>query len=74
MNKQQTKAIMNDEYIKYLVARKQIIYSTFTPTIIFKDGKAELLLIDENTHPVLSKINEMIKERIDQLVRYYAKP
>lgn len=63
-----SEAILNDKQLQQLYAKKVEIYSLATPTVILgKDGKAETIWIDETNHPLLSKINEMIEQRVAQL-------
>lgn len=67
-----SEAILNDKQLQQLNAKRAEIYSLATPTVILgKDGKAETIWIDETNHLLLPKINEMIKERIEQINRWF---
>lgn len=63
-----SEAILNDKQLQQLHAKRAEIYSLATPTVILsKDGKAETVWVDETNHPLLPKINEMIKHRTEQI-------
>lgn len=67
-----SEAILNDKQLQQLNAKKVEIYSLATPTVILgKDGKAETVWIDEINHPLLSKINEMVELRTEQIKRWF---
>ncbi len=67
-----SEAILNDKQLRQLHAKKAEIYSLATPTVILgKDGKAETVWIDETNHPLLSKINEMIEQRTEQIKQWF---
>lgn len=67
-----SEAILNDKQFQQLNAKRAEIYSLATPTVILgKDGKAETVLIDENNHPLLPKINEMIEQRMEQIKQWF---
>lgn len=69
-----SEAILNDKQLQQLNAKRVEIYSLATPTVILgKDGKAETVWIDEINHPLLSKINEMIDQRTEQIKRGFNK-
>ena len=64
-------AILNDKTLQDLNAERVKIYSFITPIVILKDGKAETIWIDETNHPLLSKINELIHHRTEQIKGFY---
>lgn len=67
-----SESILNDKQLQQLHAKKAEIYSLATPTVILgKDGKAETVWIDETNHPLLPKINEMIKQRTEQIKQWF---
>jgi hypothetical protein len=67
-----SEAILNDKQLQQLHAKRAEIYSLATPTIILgKDGKAETVWIDENNHPLLPKISEMIEQRTEQIKQWF---
>ena len=67
-----SEAILNDKQLQQLHAKRAEIYSLATPTVILgKDGKAETVWIDENNHPLLPKINEMIEKRTEQIKQWF---
>jgi hypothetical protein len=67
-----SEAILNDKQLQQLHAKRVEIYSLATPTIILgKDGKAETVWIDENNHPLLPKISEMIEQRTEQIKQWF---
>lgn len=41
--------------------------------IMMSDGKAERVVVDEANHPQLSKINELIERRIEQIKEFCIK-
>jgi hypothetical protein len=66
-------AILNDKQLQALHAERTKIHSLVTPTVIMKeDGETETVWIDETNHPNLSKINEMIKHRNEQIKNFYS--
>jgi hypothetical protein len=68
-----SEAILNDKQLQQLHAKRAEIYSLATPTVILgKDGKAETIWLDEKNHPKLSKINEMIQHRTEQIKNFYS--
>jgi hypothetical protein len=67
-----SEAILNDKQLQQLHAKRAEIYSLATPTVILgKDSKAETVWIDENNHPLLPKINEMIEQRTEQIKQWF---
>ena len=64
-------SILEDEILHQLLMEKVLIYEMQTPIVILKYGKAELLTIDETKHPELSKLNELINQRIEQIKDFY---
>lgn len=67
-----SEAILNDKQLQQLNAKRAEIYSLATPKVILgKDGKAETVWIDETNNPLLTKINEMIKQRTEQIKRSF---
>lgn len=66
------KAIIEDKYLLELYAQKERIYFIATPQAILKDGKIKTFWIDETNNPLLSKINEMIEARINQIKKFYS--
>lgn len=65
-------AILNDKQLQQLHAKKAEIYSSTTPTVTLgKDGKAKTVWIDETNNPLLSKINKMIEERMEQIKQWF---
>jgi hypothetical protein len=67
-----SEAILNDKQLQQLHAKRVKIYSLATPTVILdKYGKAETVWIDETNHPLLSKINEMIEQRTEQIKQWF---
>lgn len=68
-----SEAILNDKQLQALHAERAKIYSLATPTVVLKeDGEAETIWIDETNHPNLSKINEMIEHRTEQIKNFYS--
>lgn len=68
-----SEAILNDKQLQALHAERANIYSLATPTVVLKeDGEAETIWIDETNHPNLSKINEMIEHRTEQIKDFYS--
>jgi len=68
-----SEAILNDKQLQALHAKRAKIYSLITPTVIMKkNGEAETIWIDETNHPNLSKINEMIEHRTEQIKGFYS--
>ena len=66
-------AILNDKQLQALHAERTKIYSMATPTVIMKEnGEAETVWIDETNHPNISKINEMIEHRTEQIKNFYS--
>ena len=71
-NRLVSEAILNDKQLQQLHAKRVEIYSIVTPTVILsKDGKAETIWIDETKHPLLPKINEMIEQRTEQIIKQF---
>lgn len=67
-----SEAILNDKQLQQLHAKRVKIYSLATPTVILdKYNKAETVWIDETNHPLLSKINEMIEQRTEQIKQWF---
>lgn len=66
-----SEAILNDKQLQQLHAIKSKIYSLATPTVILKYGKVEIVLNDGINHPLLSKINEIIEQRIEQIKQWF---
>ena len=64
-------AILNDDQLKKIYGEKALYYSLQSPSIVIKNNKAEFIVINEETHPILSKFNEMIKNRIEEINHYY---
>lgn len=65
-------AILNDNMLQQINAKRVEIYSLATPIVILgKDGNAETIWIDETNHPLLPKINEMIEQRIEQIKQWF---
>lgn len=62
------KAIIEDIVLQKLYAKKVEIYSIATPAVILKDGKAEIIWVDETNHPLIRKINENIELRTQQII------
>ena len=63
-----SEAILNDKQLQQLHAKRAEIYSLATQRVILgKDVKAETVWIDETNHPLLPKINEIIKHRTEQI-------
>lgn len=63
-----SEAILNDKQLQQLYAKRIEIYSLTNQTVILdKDGKAETVWIDKTNHPLLSKIDEMIEQRTEQI-------
>jgi hypothetical protein len=68
-----SEAILNDKQLQALHAERAKIYSLATPTVIMKEnGEAETIWLDEKNHPKLSKINEMIQHRTEQIKNFYS--
>lgn len=68
-----SEAILNDKQLQALHAERAKIYSLATPTIILKEnGETETVWIDENNHPNLSKIEELIEHRTEQIKNFYS--
>jgi hypothetical protein len=68
-----SEAILNDKQLQALYSERVKIYSIAIPTVILKtNGEAETVWIDETNHPNLSKINELIEHRIQQIKNFYA--
>lgn len=68
-----SEAILNDKQLQALHAERHKIYSLATPTVIMKEnGGDETIWIDETNHPNLSKINEMIEHRTEQIKNFYS--
>lgn len=65
------KEIIEDIELQRLNAKRVEIYSIATPKVILKDGKAETIWIDETNHPLIKKINELIKLRTQQIINNY---
>ena len=66
-------AILNDKQLQELHAVRAKIYSIATPTVVLKEnGETETIWIDETNDPNLSKINEMIKHRTEQIKSFYS--
>lgn len=73
-NKQQLihEAVLNDIALKQLNAKRAEIYSLAVPTMVLKsDGSVETICLDETNHPLLPKINELIKHRINQIKDFF---
>jgi len=67
-----SEAILNDNQLQQLHAKRTEIYSVATPTVILgKDGKSETVWIDETNYPLLPKINEMIEQRTEQIKQWF---
>jgi len=49
------------------------IYLFSTPSIIFKYVEIETIWIDETNHLLLSKINEMIEHRTEQIESFFTR-
>jgi hypothetical protein len=68
-----SEAILNDKQLQALHAERAKIYSLATPTVELKEnGDTETVWIDETNHPNLSKINEMIEHRTEQIKSFYS--
>jgi len=65
-------AILNDRALQQLNCKKAEIYSLAVPAMILKkDGSIENVWFDETNHPLLSKINQMIEHRINQIKDFF---
>ena len=65
-------AVLNDAYLKQLRARITEIYLLAIPVVVKgDDDKERLIWIDETNHPLLSKINELINERTEQIKNHF---
>jgi len=65
-------AILNDMALQQLNSKKVEIYSVAVPSMILKeDGSIENVWFDETNHPLLSKINQMIEHRINQIKDFF---
>ena len=65
-------AILNDNMLQQINAKRVEIYSLATPIVILgKDGDAETIWIDETNHPSLPKINEIIEQRTEQIKQWF---
>ena len=64
-------AILNDKIIQQGITKKVEIYSLAVPTVLLKNGKAEMIWIDETNHPLLKKINELIECRMQEIINFY---
>lgn len=64
-------AILNDKQLQQLNAEMVKIYTLAIPMVIMKDGKIETMWIDESNHPLLSKIDELIKHRTEQIKHFF---
>lgn len=68
-----TEAILNDKQLQSLHAERVKIHSLATPAVVVKEnGDTETVWIDETNHPNLSKINEMIEHRTEQIKNFYS--
>lgn len=68
-----TEAILNDKQLQSLYVERAKIYSLATPMVVVKEnGDTETVWIDETNHPNLSKINEMIEHRTEQIKNFYS--
>lgn len=66
-----SRAILKDKILLSLYAERVNIYTFITPRMIFKDGNATLVWIDETNSERLKKVDELIQFRIDQIVDFY---
>lgn len=66
-------AIAKDELLQQLYTQKIKIYSLLMPEVIVNNGKFETVRINEEAHPYISKINEMIDHRMEQIKKSYSK-
>jgi hypothetical protein len=65
-------ALVNDKELCVLQAERVRVYTFAKPTVILgENGEAETVWLDETNHPQLSKINEMIKHRTEQIKGFY---
>ena len=53
-------AILTDPTLQRLYAKRVEIYSLAVPKVILKDGKAEIIWIDETNSPIIKKIDKQI--------------
>ena len=68
-----SEAILNDKELQSLHAKRAEIYSLATPTVIMKEnGETETVWTDQTNHPNLSKINDMIEHRTEQIKNFYS--
>jgi hypothetical protein len=68
-----SEAILNDKQLQALHAERAKIYSLAIPIVIMKEnGEAETIWLDETNHPNLSKINQMIEHRTEQIKNFYS--
>jgi len=67
-----SEAILNDKQLQQLHAKRAEIYSLATPKVILgKDGKTETVWVGETNYPLLTKINEMIEQRTEQIKQWF---
>jgi len=62
-----SEAILNDNLLQQLIAKKSEVYWLVTTAVSLKDGQIETVLIDESNHPILHSLNDLIEHRIEQI-------
>jgi hypothetical protein len=67
------KTIAGDVELQKLYAERARIYTFVVPTIILKEGKEATVWFDETNNLMLSKVNELIEFRIEQIKNFYSK-
>lgn len=67
-----TEAILNDAQLKFLNRKRAEIISLVVPMhVIDENGKVDTIWLDENNHPQLKSIDELIEFRTNQIINHY---
>jgi hypothetical protein len=69
-----SEAILNDKQLQALHTERVKIYSLAIPTVIINDNdEAKTIWKDETTNTNLSKIDEIVEHRVNQIINFYNK-
>ena len=67
-----SEAILNDKILHKLHRKRANTYAKVPPTINVRNNDGEYTFwVDEKNHPILSKLNEMIEQRIETIKQFY---
>ena len=64
-------AVLADLELQRLYAGREKIYAMSIPKVMLKNGIPEMIYIDESNNLQISAIDEIIKDRVEQIKRFY---